>query len=55
MLGATCAVGIYHLFFEKPVELAISGFLFAIPNFWLICAMPKYVYFWLTKTSIDGV
>lgn len=41
-IGAIVAAGIYTLFPENPVLLAIFGFFFSIPCFYIIVAKPDY-------------
>lgn len=42
LIGALVAVGVYTLFHDKPVALAIFGFFFSIPCFYYIVAKPDY-------------
>lgn len=42
LLGATVAVGAYHLSHANPIILSIFGFFFSLPNFWLIVTRPKW-------------
>ena len=42
LFGAAVAAGVYTLFAEHPVVLAIFGFLFSIPCFYYIVATPQY-------------
>ena len=42
LLGAAVAAGVYTLFAEQPVVLAIFGFFFSIPCFYYIVATPQY-------------
>ena len=41
-IGAVVAAGIYTIFPENPVALAIFGFFFSIPCFYIIVAKPDY-------------
>jgi hypothetical protein len=40
--GAATAAGIYTLFPENAIVLSIFGFLFSIPCFYYIVALPQY-------------
>ncbi|KAI6134688.1 Fusaric acid resistance protein-like-domain-containing protein [Pisolithus croceorrhizus] len=42
LIGAAVAVGVYALFHDSPVVLAIFGFFFSIPCFYYIVAKPDY-------------
>jgi hypothetical protein len=42
LAGALVAILIYHLSSENAVFLILAGFLFSIPNFWLIVTRPRY-------------
>jgi nicotinamide riboside transporter PnuC len=42
MAGALVAIAIYHASHENPYALVLAGFLFSIPNFWLIVTRPKF-------------
>lgn len=42
LIGAIVAAGIYTLFPENPVVLAIFGFFFSVPCFYIIVAKPDY-------------
>lgn len=42
ILGAVTAVITYSLFEEYPAVLALAGFLYSIPCFYLIISLPKY-------------
>lgn len=40
--GAAVALVAYHLTGSHPTLLAIFGFFFSLPNFWLIVARPRW-------------
>ncbi|EJD47000.1 hypothetical protein AURDEDRAFT_184209 [Auricularia subglabra TFB-10046 SS5] len=42
LIGGATAAAIYSLFATQPVVLAIFGFLWALPCFYVIVGMPKY-------------
>lgn len=42
LLGALVAILVYHISQENPYLLISAGFLFSLPNFWLIVTRPKY-------------
>lgn len=42
LIGAAVAAGVYTLFHDNPIVLAIFGFFFSIPCFYYIVAKPDY-------------
>ncbi|KIY46782.1 hypothetical protein FISHEDRAFT_46580, partial [Fistulina hepatica ATCC 64428] len=43
LIGASLAAGVFLLFSDQPVVLALLGFVFSLPCFYVTVAKPKYV------------
>ncbi|KAF9049707.1 Fusaric acid resistance protein-like-domain-containing protein [Panaeolus papilionaceus] len=43
LFGAAVAIGLYTIFPEQAVVLAVAGFLFSLPCFWFAVAKPQFM------------